>query len=89
LLWRAIQEAKENGFREFDLGRSDCDNPGLVAFKDRWGSTRSRLTYWRYPARHAEKARPAWRARMAEQVLTHMPDRLLITAGKLLYRHVG
>ncbi len=38
LLWRAIQKAKQNGQREFDLGRSDCDNPGLVAFKDRWGS---------------------------------------------------
>src|SRR5438034_5555456 len=50
LLWKAIQEGKSNGAREFDLGRSDRDNPGLITFKDRWGATRSQLTYWRYPA---------------------------------------
>src|SRR3989441_5506420 len=51
LLWNAIQEGKRNGAREFDMGRSDTDNPGLIAFKEHWGATRSQLTYWRYPAR--------------------------------------
>ena len=49
-LWKAIQEAKQEGLQEFDLGRSDSDQPGLVAFKDHWGTTRSTLTYLRYPA---------------------------------------
>jgi len=89
LFWRAIQEAKENGLQEFDLGRSDCDNPGLVTFKDRWGSSRSTLTYWRCPAPDLETLRPGWTMRVAKQVLAHMPDGFLAAAGKLLYKHVA
>jgi lipid II:glycine glycyltransferase (peptidoglycan interpeptide bridge formation enzyme) len=44
LLWRAIQEAKEKNFAEFDLGRCEWGNSDLRAFKDRWGASRSRLT---------------------------------------------
>jgi hypothetical protein len=47
LLWTEIQAATEEGCREFDLGRSDIDNPGLIAFKNRCDSTRSQLTYRR------------------------------------------
>src|SRR5579862_1785194 len=47
LLWRAIEEAKEKNYSEFDLGRCAVDNFGLQKFKDRWGARRSRLTYWR------------------------------------------
>ena len=89
LFWRAIEEAKEEGLQEFDLGRSDCDNPGLVAFKDRWGSSRSTLTYWRYPAPTFENLRPGWPTRVAKQMFAHMPDGVLTAAGKLLYRHVA
>ena len=89
LFWRAMQEAKEIGLQEFDLGRSDCDNPGLVTFKDRWASSRSALTYWRYPAPDPEKLQPGWTMRMAKQMLSHIPDAFLTTAGKLLYKHVG
>jgi lipid II:glycine glycyltransferase (peptidoglycan interpeptide bridge formation enzyme) len=89
LFWRAIEEAKEEGLQEFDLGRSDCDNPGLVAFKDRWGSSRSTLTYWRYPAPDLENLRPGWPMRVAKQMFAHMPDGVLTAAGKLLYRHVA
>ena len=50
-MWKAIQEAKNDQLDEFDMGRSDCDNPGLIAFKDRWGAARSTLSYLRYPLR--------------------------------------
>ena len=51
LLWKTIQERKRINAREFDLGRSDADNQGLITFKNRWGATKCRLTYWRFPAR--------------------------------------
>jgi hypothetical protein len=89
LFWRAIQEAKQSGLQEFDLGRSDCDNPGLVAFKDRWGSRRSELTYWRHPAPNLESLRPGRMMRVAKRTLARMPDGFLTMAGRLLYRHVG
>jgi hypothetical protein len=89
VFWNAIQEGKRTGAREFDLGRSDSDNPGLIAFKDRWGAARSRLTYWRYPARRAP-ARAARRSmQVAKEIFARIPDRLLIGAGKLLYKHIG
>ena len=37
------------GFEELDLGRSDFDQPGLIAFKDHLGASQSTLTYYRYP----------------------------------------
>jgi len=89
VLWNAIQEGKKDGVREFDLGRSDLENPGLVAFKDRWGAIRSQLTYWRYPARSAPACLAGRRMQAAKKIFAHIPDRVLITAGQLLYRHIG
>ena len=41
LFWKTIQEAKENGFDELEMGRSDVDNLGLIAFKEHWGIWKS------------------------------------------------
>jgi hypothetical protein len=89
LLWQAIQEAKAYGAHEFDMGRSDCDNAGLITFKDRWGTTRSMLTYYRYPASPAQTSGEGWKKRIAKEVCTRIPDRVLTLAGKLLYKHFG
>jgi len=89
LFWKAIQEAKRAGLDEFDLGRSDCDNPGLVAFKDHWGTTRSMLTYLRYPAQRSGSERERERMHLAKRVFSHVPDGVLAMTGRLLYRHMG
>jgi lipid II:glycine glycyltransferase (peptidoglycan interpeptide bridge formation enzyme) len=89
LFWRAIREAKERGLREMDFGRSDCDDPGLIAFKDRWGCARSRLRYWRSPAACAADSRRAWPERVGRPVLAYVPAPLLPTIGKLVTRHLG
>ncbi len=81
LLWTALQEGKKSGAREFDLGRSDCDNTGLITFKDRWGAGRSQLTYWRYPAPLTPATAPGWRA-IAERISFHIPDSLLIAVWR-------
>jgi CelD/BcsL family acetyltransferase involved in cellulose biosynthesis len=90
LFWKTIQEARNKGLREFDLGRSDADNAGLVEFKDRWGATRSTLDYLRYPPAIVKRdSRESWGVRVAKQLFHHLPDGFLEVAGKLLYRHVG
>ena len=89
LLWNAIQEAKRNGAREFDLGRTDSDNLGLITFKNRWGASRSQLAYWRYPARRAPAAATRWRMKVSKKIFAHLPDRFLIAAGKMLHKHIG
>jgi hypothetical protein len=94
LFWRSILEAKQDGLRVLDLGRSDFGNTGLIRFKDRWGSTRSVLTYSRFSASMHSKGSfmPAgtdWVGRSAGLVLAHLPDRMLCLAGDLLYKHLG
>jgi len=89
LLSNAIQDAKKNGAREFDMGRSDSDNHGLITFKEHWGATRSQLTYWRYPTGLAPIAAVGWRIQAAKKIVAHMPDSFLIATGKMLYRHIG
>lgn len=88
LFWRAIQDAKDNNLEEFDMGRSDCDNSGLINFKEHWGAERHELVYWAYPP----KLRPdvnRWGFRAAKNIFSRLPSALLPAAGRLLYRHMG
>jgi CelD/BcsL family acetyltransferase involved in cellulose biosynthesis len=89
LLWKAIQEAKQTGLEEFDFGRSDSDNPGLIAFKERWAADPAILTYWRCPAPALPAITDHWRTQFARQVSGRLPTGVLALAGKLLYRHIG
>ena len=38
-----IQEAKDKGLNELDMGRSDRDNFGLMSFKEHWGAIGTQL----------------------------------------------
>jgi hypothetical protein len=89
LLWAAIEEAKKNGLRAMDWGRSDVDNSGLITFKDRWGATKSQLTYVRWPSQPVRLTNLSWKTRVGRQVFAHLPDGLLVAAGRFLYQHIG
>ncbi len=89
LFWKLIEESKLSGAERIDLGRCDLDNLGLTAFKDRMGTRKRKLTYYRYTNPEAAIAlRPAdsHRFRGLSAVL---PDSVLSAAGRLLYRHLG
>jgi len=93
LFWQAIQTAKSDGFREFDLGRSDEANAGLVRFKDHLGAARTSLQYWQFSPAGAAQTKgvfnPRWKGRLLQNLIPRLPDRLFRLAGELLYRHVG
>jgi hypothetical protein len=91
LFWRTIQRAKAEGAAEFDLGRSDVDDFGLIAFKNRLGATATPLTYYRYPAISAESGLLSRlvQYRKLSAVSAHLPSVLLRAAGNFLYRHIG
>lgn len=89
LFWRAIQDAKSGGLSEFDLGRSDWENAGLIRFKDRLGAARRTLTYWRYPAGSAVQAKNTWKMKAAKRLFSRLPGGCLAAVGKVLYRHLG
>jgi lipid II:glycine glycyltransferase (peptidoglycan interpeptide bridge formation enzyme) len=89
LFWRAIEQAKASGLAQLDLGRSDHDNPGLIAFKDRLGATRTTLSYWRSSARVTSSVRQLPGLKLAKTAFARMPDWMLTACGTLLYRHSG
>jgi Acetyltransferase (GNAT) domain len=89
LHWRAIRAAKQGGILEYDLGRSEPDNEGLVSFKDNWGAKKSILEYFRYSSGNTANAVSPRRKRAFETVFSRMPNSILIAAGRLLYRHIG
>jgi hypothetical protein len=87
LFWEAIQEAKNRGLSQFDLGRSNWDDQGLIVFKDRWGASRSTVGYWRHGAASDRRITSGWQARIARRIFGHMPIVFLPLGGSLLYRH--
>ena len=91
LFWRAIQRAKAEGAAQFDLGRSDIGQAGLIAFKDHLGATATPLSYHRYHAATAKRSgfsafmkRPHISAMSA-----HLPAILLRAASNIFYRHMA
>jgi len=89
LFWKTIQEAKMQGLQEFDLGRSEIDNAGLVTFKDRWRAQRTTLTYVRLSTQRPPIVTDGYRMQVAKRVFACMPDGLLVATGRMLYRHIG
>jgi hypothetical protein len=89
LFWRAIQEGKQEGAEEFDLGRSEIDNPGLVAFKERLGAARSPLVYFKAGQRQSNTILGRWQVRIVRRIAARMPAFVVQSAGAALYRHVG
>jgi hypothetical protein len=94
LLWRTIEDAKQAGLRTLDLGRSDLDSDGLITFKDRWGSQRSGLCYWRITSAQSPKGAYADREQsrtggLLSKAFGYAPERIARAVGERFYRHVG
>ena len=89
LFWKLIEESKTGGAQEIDFGRSDLDNEGLATFKDRFGAKREMLVYCRYSrVDQLEKVnRASWE--VFRPLLPLLPNAVLSTGGRLLYRHIG
>jgi lipid II:glycine glycyltransferase (peptidoglycan interpeptide bridge formation enzyme) len=89
LLWHAIEDGKRSGLAQLDLGRSDSDQHGLLIFKSRWGAASTSTTYLRCADTDRGRRVETTSLRFARRVFARLPDRLLVTAGELLYRHAG
>jgi lipid II:glycine glycyltransferase (peptidoglycan interpeptide bridge formation enzyme) len=88
LFWRTIQEAKDNHQDELDMGRSDADGVGIIAFKQRWGALASTLQYWNYPGRELSTSN-LWLKKARKTAAGMAPDFVLQMVGSLLYPHIG
>jgi CelD/BcsL family acetyltransferase involved in cellulose biosynthesis len=88
IMWTAIQRACEQGFRYFDMGRTDLGNKGLRMFKSRWGAVEIPLVYSssKTNPNHAVEGRLA---RYMHFVIQKSPAWVCRFSGELLYRHFG
>jgi CelD/BcsL family acetyltransferase involved in cellulose biosynthesis len=89
LLWRLVEESKLCGVEKIDFGRSDLRNDGLTLFKDRFGTRRTLLTYYRYANAKRGKAAATEGSPRLQGLLSVLPDTILSTAGRILYKHIG
>jgi CelD/BcsL family acetyltransferase involved in cellulose biosynthesis len=89
LFWRAIQDAHADGLELLDLGRSDLENAGLVAFKDHLGARRTPLRYYRCGG--DANAAPALKlaSRMVRRLCAFVPSPVLVGVSGRLYRHLA
>jgi Acetyltransferase (GNAT) domain len=89
LFWKVIQQYKQSGAEEFDLGRSAPEDPGLIAFKGHLGAVASELKYYRCPAPPMREVLSEPKMPWVRQALACLPKSVLTEAGRLLYRHLG
>ena len=89
LLWNAIREAHSAGLEEFDLGRSDVNQEGLIAFKEHWGAKRSTLDYWCCPPPANAAGGTRHPAKWFRSLASRSPNAALVLVGRLLYRHIA
>lgn len=87
LFWRAIQTAKDRGLEQLDLGRTDLDNEGLLAFKDHLGGTRRALSYYRFAVNGSSRQGSSWTPAIARHAYALVPKSIQAGVGRALYRH--
>jgi CelD/BcsL family acetyltransferase involved in cellulose biosynthesis len=89
LFWKMIVENKATGAEEVDLGRTDLENQGLITFKDRFGTVRKELKYFRYPETFSANGGMVSHLSGGRRAFSLLPDALLRWAGRVAYRHIG
>lgn len=86
----ALRWATERGARLVDWGLSDDDQPGLIAFKDKWASDRGRVVTLRAGG-ETSRTSPEAGALLGELtrllVNSSVPTETTRRAGELLYRY--
>ncbi|HXX78833.1 MAG TPA: GNAT family N-acetyltransferase, partial [Ktedonobacteraceae bacterium] len=75
LFWTAMTWGCEKGYKRFDLGRTACDNEGLMEFKRRWGAKKEALPYFYYPhtAGLAATSEKSWKYRLLTDTWRKLP----------------
>jgi hypothetical protein len=89
IAWSAIQWAVQRDLTLLDWGLSDLDQPGLLAYKRRWGCVEKRIGTWKARPAHGTDAETGRLLRNLTDLLTDdaVPDDVTARAGALLYRY--
>lgn len=91
LMWTAIKLGCTQGYQTFDMGRTACDNEGLMEFKRRWGASKEPLPYYYHPhmAGLASTSESSWKFRLLTECWKRLPLPVAGSLGSRLYKHLG
>ena len=89
LFWRIIEQAKDQGLEDLDLGRSDLGNLGLITFKEHLGANGHQIHYCRQGSQQSQLTSKALPKFVVNGLCSLMPACVTNAAGKVLYRHIG
>jgi len=89
LLWRAMEDEFRSGATEFDLGRSEPENSGLIRFKEKFGAESSTATYKVFPPGSQPLPGRDWRLVWSKRLFRLLPEKALVYAGARIYPHIG
>ena len=84
VMWRAIVDGCESGYRQFDFGLTETHETGLRSFKSRWGTIESEVVCSVYGDGRGVRQRPPG---ALASVVRYAPPWVCRTLGELLYRH--
>jgi hypothetical protein len=89
VLWEAIKNYSQKGFKVLDLGRTEPKNIGLRQFKKGWGSEEKKASYYLYDIKKERFVAENKAPKQSYRVFKHLPISLMRLTGNLLYKHVG
>jgi lipid II:glycine glycyltransferase (peptidoglycan interpeptide bridge formation enzyme) len=89
LLWRLIEDCKAAGAQRIDFGRSDLNHEGLILFKDRLGTRKTLLTYYRHTSKTSNQQAAPWESQRLRRMISRLPEAFLSQASRVLYKHLG
>ena len=89
LLWNAIKRASSDGFRCFDLGRSDITNKGLIFFKEKWAAESRALKYYYLPKSNFVSSRTGFKFNMVNTLFKKLPIDIAKVLGPPLVKRLG
>jgi FemAB-related protein (PEP-CTERM system-associated) len=91
LMWESINWGCTHSYQMLDMGRTACDNEGLMEFKRRWGAIKEPLPYYYYPhtAGLAATSERSWKFRLLTTCWKQLPLQVAGPLGGYLYKHLG
>lgn len=92
IMWNAIHDACKAGFRFFDLGEVQPENPGLAEFKGKWAGSPTWLVRYYYPAPPKTDGLghdpESMKHRSLSLVWRSLPKNMTALLGNWLYRYL-
>lgn len=90
VMWEAIKKYTDEGFEEFDFGRTEMENEGLRRFKLSWNTEETFIYTTRYNPNTKSFLPAGTKTRGFHNIIfNHSPVLISRIIGKAIYKHIG